>query len=100
VVLVLYEEQAIYHKKCNFYTTLYIALIINYQPLILFRMDNAHCLHNSQHKPSQEQDLPSGINSLPELTEDVELLLKKLQQLELDVDQRTLQNVLEYARKA
>jgi hypothetical protein len=79
---------------------LYIALIINHQPLILFRMDNAYCLYSSQHKSSQEQDLPSGMDSLPELTEEVELLLENLQQLELDVDQRTLQNVIEYARKA
>lgn len=38
--------------------------------------------------------------SLPELTEDVEHLLEALQQVELDVDDCTLQRVLEYARKA
>ncbi|MDR1416846.1 MAG: hypothetical protein LBJ57_05460 [Prevotellaceae bacterium] len=64
-------------------------------------MDNARHLYSCQcDKLFQEQDFPLDTDMLPELTEEVERLLEELQQQELDVDQRTLQNVLEYARKA
>jgi hypothetical protein len=63
-------------------------------------MDNSHYFDNSQHEPFQNQGQPSDAEALPELTEEVEHLLTKLQEQEVDVDQHTLQRVLEYARKA
>ncbi|MDR3365378.1 MAG: hypothetical protein LBO71_00205 [Prevotellaceae bacterium] len=63
-------------------------------------MDNAHYLDSYHRQPSREQYQPSDDELLPELTEELEHLLSELQELEVDVDQQTLQRVLEYARKA
>jgi chemotaxis protein histidine kinase CheA len=63
-------------------------------------MDNPHYFNRSQRKSLRGQSQISDAEALPELTEEVERLLAKLQEQEVDVDQHTLQRVLEYARKA
>ncbi|MDR2814540.1 MAG: hypothetical protein LBB79_07820 [Prevotellaceae bacterium] len=63
-------------------------------------MDNSHYFDSHLHEPFRKQRQLPDNNVLPELTEEVERLLAELQKQEVDVDEHTLQRVLDYARKS